>query len=65
MPDLLLRIIIETVAIIDTFLGYIVVSGNLTDPKGVDIANSLTLIMEKLAEVLAQFTAALTNSNVT
>ena len=61
MPDLLLRIIVVTVSIIDEFLSYIVVGGNLTDPKGNQIVDSIASIMDSLSLFLAQFTLILVN----
>lgn len=61
MPDLLLRIIVGIVGIIDAFLSYIVVGGNLTDSKGIDITDAVASIIESLTEFAAQFTLVFVN----
>ena len=61
MVDLLLRIIIYIVTIFDTFLGYIVVNGNLTDVKGIQIVDSLASTINNLSAYFAQFTLILVN----
>ena len=61
MPDLLLRIIIKIVAIIEVLLSYVVVDGNLTDSKGIDIVASIASIMNNLSEFLAEFTVIFVN----
>ena len=61
MPNLLLRIISEIVAIIDVFLSYVVVDGNLTDSKGIDIVAYIASIMDYLSAFLAQLTVIFVN----
>ena len=61
MTDLLLKIFVTVVELFDAAIGYIVVNGNVTDPKGNQIIDAVVLMTENLAEFLAEFTNVLVN----
>jgi hypothetical protein len=61
MVDLLLKIIVAVVEFLDTVLDYLVLNGNVTGPKGIQIVDAIALVTENLAEFLTQFTIVLVN----
>jgi len=61
MSELLVRIFVTVAELYDAAIGYIVMDGNVTDPKGNQIIDTIVVMTENVAEFLAQFTNVLVN----